>query len=261
MITTSTADYLEIRTTPRPFSLERSFRPYVEAFVSALRRHHNKAKGILSIDRYKHDLTIARDIISLALEYPDCIVGVDISGVNPPGIRTLQGDDLATCIEIILDSPLGLAIHVGELESEKDQRDNTAVLSAIDRWLMRHPLTTCVGKIRLGHAIFLTEEHTHIIRKHNLPIEICPTCHQYLGCWRNGQKHPVQAVYPEHASPVVLGTDDALNFSTSFTKEKALFIDAFPYNPANGWNYRFRQSLTASMVNKTNSADDKSRDR
>src|SRR5574340_587257 len=75
VITTSTADYLEIRTTPREFSPEGSFRPYVEAFVSALRRHPGKAKGILSIDRYKHDLATARDIITLALEYPDCKIG------------------------------------------------------------------------------------------------------------------------------------------------------------------------------------------
>ncbi len=242
VITKSTADYLEIRTTPREFSSARSFHPYVEAFVSALRRYPDKAKGILSIDRYKHDLTIARDIITLALAYPDCIVGIDISGVDPTGIRTLQGDDLGVCIETILDSPLGLAIHVGELESEKDQRDNTAALTAIDSWLQRHPLTTCVGKIRLGHAIFLAEEHTHIIRKHHLPIEICPTCHRYLGCWRNGQEHPVQAVYPEHTSPVVLGTDNALNFSTSFQHEKALFLNTFPYNLASGWRYRFGQS-------------------
>jgi adenosine deaminase len=242
VITTSTADYLEIRTTPRAFSSEGSFRPYVKAFVSALRRRPGKAKGILSIDRYKHDLTTARDIITLALEYPDCIIGIDISGVNPPGIRTLQGDDLGVCIETILDSPLGLAIHVGELESEKDQRDNTAALTAIDRWLQRHPLTTCVGKIRLGHAIFLSEEHANIIRRQRLPIEICPTCHRYLGCWGNGSAHPVQAVYPDHTSPVVLGTDNALNFSTSFQREKELFLDAFPYNPTNGWKYRFGQS-------------------
>ena len=247
VIATSTADYLEIRTTPRKFYSDGSFRPYVEAFVSALRRHSDKARGMLSIDRYKHDLTTARDIIMLALEYPDCIVGIDISGVNPPGIRTLQGDDLAACIEIILDSQLGLAIHVGELESEKDQRDNTAALMTIDSWLQRHPLTTCVGKIRLGHAIFLAEEHKRIIRKHQLPIEICPTCHRHLGCWGNGQEHPVQAVYPEHTSPVVLGTDNALNFSTSFHHEKAIFLNAFPYNIGNGWKYRFGQ-LSANLA-------------
>lgn len=240
VITTSTADYLEIRSTPRKFSSKGTFRPYADAFVSALRRHPGKAKGMLSIDRYKHDLITARDIITLALDYPDYIVGIDISGVNPPGVRRLQGDDLAACIEIILDSPLGLAIHVGELESEKDQRDNTTALMTIDHWLTHHHTATCVGKIRLGHAIFMADEHMHIIRKHHLPIEICPTCHRYLGCWRNGQKHPVQTVYPEHASPVVLGTDNALNFSTNFQREKKLFINALPYDPANGWHYRFR---------------------
>ncbi|MEW6600193.1 MAG: hypothetical protein AB1499_04415 [Nitrospirota bacterium] len=243
VITNSTADYLEIRTTPRNFDSARSFRPYVEAFVSSLRRYPDKARGLLSIDRYKHDLATARKIIALALEYPDCIVGIDISGVNPSGIRVLQGDDLGVCIETILDSPLGLAVHVGEFEGEKDQRDNTSALSAIDRWLKRNSLTACAGKIRLGHAIFLTEEHKQIIRIHNLPIEICPTCHRYLGCWSNGHEHPVRTVYPEHTAPVVLGTDNALNFSTSFQREKTLFTDAFPYNPADGWNYRFGQSL------------------
>ena len=246
IIATSTADYLEIRSTPRQFSSKGTFRPYVEAFASALRRHPEKATGMLSIDRYRHDLSAARDIIALALEHPDCIVGIDISGINPPGARTLRGDDLAACIESVLESPLGLAIHVGELESEKDRRDSTVALTAIDRWLLRHPAVTCAGKIRLGHAIFLTEEHVRIIRRHGLPIEICPTCHRYLGCWRNGREHPVQAVYPERTSPVVLGTDNALNFSTSFQREKELFTDAFPYDPANGWNYRFRQFLGAS---------------
>ena len=52
VITKSTADYLEIRSTPRKFSSVGSLWPYVEAFVSALRRYPDKAKGILSIDRY-----------------------------------------------------------------------------------------------------------------------------------------------------------------------------------------------------------------
>lgn len=240
VITQSTADYLEIRSTPRDFSSRGDLRPYVEAFAAALRRHPGKARGILSIDRYKHDLSSAREILALALAYPDCMVGIDISGVNPPGVRTLQGDDLAACIAMILDSPLGLAVHVGEFDNEKDRRDTTTALKTIDRWLTQHPLISSAGKIRLGHAIFLSGTHVQLIRGHALPIEICPSCHRYLGCWQNGQDHPVGAVYPEPDSPVVLGTDDALNFSTCFQREKQLFADAFPYDPANGWQYRFR---------------------
>jgi adenosine deaminase len=250
-ITTSSADYLEIRTTPRKFSSARSFRAYVEAFVAALRKHSEKAKGILSIDRYKHDITVAREIIALALEYPDCIVGIDISGVNPKGVRTLQGENLKFCVETILDSSLGLAIHIGEFECEKDQRDSTSALRAIDQWLQQNPQATCAGKIRLGHAIFLGEEHKEIIRKHHLPIEICPTCHRYLGCWKNGRKHPVGVVYPEETSPVVLGTDNVLNFSTSFQREKEFFMKEFPYDLVKAWNYRFDQShyeLTSANI-------------
>ena len=71
VIRTTTADYLEIRSTPRPFSAGQSFHPYVEAFVSVLRRFPEKVRGILSIDRYQHDLRTAKEIISLAREFPD----------------------------------------------------------------------------------------------------------------------------------------------------------------------------------------------
>lgn len=54
----STADYLEIRTTPRNFSSTISLRHYVEAFVSGLQKYPEKAKGLLSIDRYKHDIAM-----------------------------------------------------------------------------------------------------------------------------------------------------------------------------------------------------------
>lgn len=46
----------------------------------------------------------------------------------------------------------------------------------------------------------------------------------------------------QHTSPVVLGTDNALNFSTNFQREKEFFFEAFSYNLANGWNCRFGQS-------------------
>lgn len=247
-IATSSADYIEIRTTPRKFSSPGSFRPYVKAFVATLRKYPEKARGLLSIDRYKHDSAVAQEIISLALEYPDCIVGIDISGVNPEGVRTLQGDDLTSCIETILDRPLGLAIHVGELDCGKDRRDSTTALQTIDRWLRQNPHAASAGKIRLGHGIFLEEEHKNIIRKYRLPIEICPACHRYLGCWKGGRKHPVEAVYPEKDSPVVLGTDNVLNFSTSFQQEKEFFLKVFPYEPAKAWDYRFGQSCNRTMI-------------
>jgi len=240
VITASTADYLEIRTTPRYFSSTTPLRHSVEAFVAGLQKYPEKAKGLLSINRYRHDIKSAQEIIEIALEYSGHIVGIDISGINPEGIRILQGDDLKLIVETILNNSLGLAIHIGELNVEKDSIDSAIALNAIDQWLEQNQ-TDGFGKIRLGHALFLEESHKRIIRKHQLPIEICPSCHRYLGAWHKGQRHPVQLVYPDKDSPIVIGTDDTLIFSTNFQRELELARKELPYNLENQCNYRFGQ--------------------
>ncbi len=239
VISASTADYMEIRTTPRKLSSITSLYHYVEAFVSGLQKYPEKAKGLLSIDRYKHDINNAQEIIALALEYSDCIVGIDISGFNPTGNRVLHGEDLKSVIETVLNSQLGLAIHIGELNLEKERRDSTLTLNTIDQWIERNKKIECAGIIRLGHALFLEEEHKRIIRKHQLPIEICPSCHRHSGSWSIGHKHPVQEIYTDKESPIVIGTDDTLIFSTSFEHEMELARKELPYNLAKSYTYRF----------------------
>jgi adenosine deaminase len=242
VINTSTADYLEIRTTPRNFSSTLSLRSYVEAFVSGLQTYSERAKGLLSIDRYRHDIKIAKEIIALATEYSDYIVGIDISGFNPTGTRVLQGEDLKSIIETVLNSPLGLALHIGELNCEKEILDSTISLNTIEQWIELNQKIKCSGKIRLGHALFLEEEHKRIIRKHRLPIEICPSCHRHNSSWRKGQKHPVQEIYTDKESPVVIGTDDGLIFSTTFKREMELAQKELPYDFENAYYYRFGQT-------------------
>jgi len=242
VIRTSTADYLEIRTTPRILPSTKSLHPYVESFVSVLHKYPENSKGLLSIDRYKHDIRNAQEIIALAIELSDYIVGIDISGINPTGTRVLQGEDLKSIIETVLNSQLGLAVHIGELNLEKDRLDSTVTLNTIDQWIQQNQKIDCSGKIRLGHALFLDEKHKRIIRKHQLPIEICPSCHRFFGSWKNGQKHPVQSIYPDKESPIVIGTDDTLIFSTNFKREIALARKKLPYNLEKFCNYRFGQS-------------------
>lgn len=239
VIRSSTADYLEIRTTPRSFSPAVTMPHYVEAFASGLRKHPDKARGLLSIDRYRHGPDMAKEIINLAAAYSDCIVGVDISGINPDGIRALQGEQLAVAIEAVLDSDLGLALHIGELNLEKERIDSTIALSSIARWIDRNQIPDCSGKIRLGHALFLDESHKTTVQKHRLPIEVCPSCHLCIGGWKQGRPHPVQDIYPDGDAPVVIGTDDTLIFSTDFKSEMAIARDTLPYHLDNTCHYRF----------------------
>lgn len=239
VIRTSTADYLEIRTTPK--NLSGALGDYANAFVSGLKKYPGKAKGLLSIDRYKHDINSAQEIIELALEHSDHIVGIDISGINPPAARVLTGEHLKSLIETVLNSELGLAIHIGELNLEKDRKDSTIALNSIDEWFEQNHHMECAGKIRLGHALYLKEEHKRIIRKHQLPVEVCPSCHRFIGGWKKGRKHPVQEIYTDEDAPVVIGTDDTLIFSTDFKRELEL-ARKLPYNLQYACKYRFESS-------------------
>lgn len=122
------------------------------------------------------------------------------------------------------------------------QIDSTITLNTIDQWIERNPEAACTGKIRLGHALYLDEDHSAIIRKHQLPVEVCPSCHRYIGTWRKGRKHPVQDIYTDRAAPVVIGTADTLIFSTDFKREMTLAREELPYDLENTCNYRFGQS-------------------
>lgn len=235
----STADYLELRTTPRVFPPIHTKRDYLNAFILGLKHYPHKAKGILSIDRYKHDKKDAKEIIGLALQHPDHIVGVDISGYNPTKKRILRGTDLSEIITMILNTPLGLALHIGELDSEEERQDSTTSLHTIDDWFQQHPSHSSIGKIRLGHALYLEEEHMRIVRKHNLPIEICPSCHRLVGSWPKGKTHPVEKVYTAKDSPVVIGTDDALIFDTDHAQEMKIAQCELPFDTSKSWLYRF----------------------
>ena len=141
-----------------------------------------------------------------------------------------------------MNSELGLAIHIGELNLEKERIDSTITLNSIAQWIERNQKIECSGKIRLGHALYLEEEHKRIIRKHQLPIEVCPSCHRYIGSWSKGRKHPVQEIYTDKESPIVIGTDDTLIFSTDFKREMELAREELPYDLEKACNYRFGQS-------------------
>lgn len=236
----STADYLELRTTPRSFSADQSRSDYISAFISALQNYPAKAKGILSINRYRDSVTTALETVAFAEKHREHIVGVDISGIDLQNERTLRGKDLQRVIETILNSSLGLALHMGELDCQYEREESRDALATITEWLTADPSRTSTGKIRLGHVIYLEKDLRELIRKHSIPIELCPSCHRFIGYWKEGEKHPVERIYPDADSPVVIGTDDAMIFSTSFSREIEIASKELPYRLDNSSLYRFR---------------------
>ena len=222
----SNADHIEIRTTAKPIG-KYTVDNYIKAFIEGLKQANQlhpkkKVRGLLSIDRSKHSLEDAKAIIDTALKEKQTsgmIVGVDLSG-NFLGKRTLTGNDLYLMLVYALEKDVGIALHVGEVDSEAERNDFDTILKAIQE----HKETRkgkIYGKVRLGHAIYRTSNQDDIIRKLKIPVEICPSCHRKLDWWKQDQPHPILTLY-KHRTRVLSGTDDNLLFECNDEKEQII---------------------------------------
>lgn len=220
----STADILEIRTTAKPIG-RYSTTAYIQAFIAGLKEANllypsKRARGLLSIDRTRHTLEDAKEIVDIALlekQTSGMIVGVDLSG-NFTGPRTLTDENLHHAISYALRKDLGVALHVGEINSEIERHDFDILLKCIDDY-HKEKGGKLYGKVRLGHAIFRTVEQDQIIRSLKIPVEICPSCHEMLNWWKKDQPHPILTLYKKR-SQVIAGTDDNLLFNCDDKSEQ-----------------------------------------
>jgi len=221
----STADVLEIRTTAKPLG-NHSTEEYIAAFVAGLKEAaqlypNKRARGLLSIDRARHNLEEAKGVVNAALaakQEHGMIVGIDLSG-NFVGPRTLTGDALYQAISYALGKDIGVALHVGEIASDIERDDFDILLKAIEDYHQEKG-GKLYGKVRLGHAIYRTPEQDARIAALKIPVEICPSCHAILDWWKKDQPHPILTLYQKR-SQVVAGTDDDLLFDCHAKGEQA----------------------------------------
>jgi adenosine deaminase len=241
VIDNSKATYLEIRTTPKPMQ-NRSWQEYADHFVKGLIKanetHAGKkvARGLLSIDRARHNKEIAKKIIDrVAIEskISRMLVGVDVCG--DPSARILTGNDFAEVLRHALAKDIGVAIHIGELDAEIERKEIDNVLQVIEEWQKKQDNTkrnSLHGKVRLGHAIFLTDDQCAKIRELGVPVEVCSSCHETMKWWDKNGPHPVTKIYPAWDTPahVISGTDDELIFFKNAAEEhkKVLAILGYP---------------------------------
>ncbi|MGQ3889446.1 hypothetical protein ACQUW5_10490 [Legionella sp. CNM-1927-20] len=228
VVASSDANYLEIRTTPKPIGGS-SLLAYIEAFEKGISQanqqfnHHKRAVGLLSLDRTIHTAQDARYFLDyIKSSTTKTLVGLDISG-NPIAARTLTGEELKKTIELVLEAGLNVAIHMGESNSEVEKADTDTILDTLEIWKNKLSIqahNSFYGRIRLGHCIYLTEEQKKRIQRLNIPVEVCPTCHNKLNWHDKNLEHPVKKIYEDVSSqPIVFGTDDAIIFGTSAKSE------------------------------------------
>lgn len=236
----SIAKYMEIRTTPKSMG-DSSWDKYVDAFVKGLKRGNEKYKdkklacGLLSLDRTVHDEKMAYQIIDRVVsEKKDhgLLVGVDISG-NPIAERKLTGDGLANVVRYALNQEIGIAIHIGEADTAIEKQDVDILLEVLMQWCeekQNFSKEFFYGKVRLGHAIFLSEQQKSIIKELQIPIEICPSCHEKMNWWDVSDSHPIKTVYEFWNQPIATGTDDELIFGGDAKKENKRVLELFGYS-------------------------------
>ena len=240
VVINSKAKYLEVRSTPKALG-ESDWEDYVSAFVQGLQDGENKsgkvARGILSIDRCKTTETQAIAIIDKVTAIKKdsgVLVGIDLSG-NPETTRTITRETLEKVLRYAFYKDIGIALHIGESQKPHEQADINIILKVISDWHQKqssadtngkNPLH---GKVRLGHAIYLSDEQKQIIRRLEIPVEVCPSCHKIVNWWQADTKHPIISIYSSWKQAVIPGTDDELIFGACAKTESRTMLTELGY--------------------------------
>jgi adenosine deaminase len=262
VVASSKASYLEIRTTPKGAD-KAARQPYIDTFVSGLQQANTRfagrkmAYGLLSLDRSSCTPEAAHEIIDAVIaekERSGLLVGIDLSG-NYLAPRKLTGRSLALTLKYALSKNIGLALHVGEIDSPEERSEVDLILETLADWQKQQPSdkNPFHGKVRLGHGIFLTPKQIELIREMRLPMEICPACHEKLNWWKTNQPHPITKLYTSWQDPVVPGTDDELFFGEDARTANQRVLDFFAYpkdrktGDAHAHHARFRFSSATPL--------------
>lgn len=201
--------YLELRSTPRSVEGQMTKKEYIEAIIRAIKKckvscPNIVVKSLISVDR-KQGYEAASENIRLAMsyakEYPDIVVGIDLSG-DPT-----KGDAFIELLEDSRKAGLKIAAHCAEVANETDSMD--IINFKPDR--LGH--CTCTHP-NLQGSIALFETLCRL----KIPIELCLTSNVKCKTVPSYADHHFKYFY-KVGHPLCIATDDKGVFNTSLTKE------------------------------------------
>jgi adenosine deaminase len=237
VVEASKASYMEIRTTPKGTD-QPTRQEYINTFVRGLNQANKKfsgskaAFGLLSLDRSSCTPETAYEIVDAVVAEKarsGLLVGIDLGG-NYLAPRKLTGEELAKVLKYALSKDIGLALHVGEINSVEEKNDVDIILKTLADWQKLQPGSNPFqGKVRLGHGIFFTPLQIEMIQNMQLPLEICPACHEKLNWWKPSEPHPVTSIYKTWQDPVIPATDDELFFGQDAKAANQQVLDLLSY--------------------------------
>ncbi|XP_047519254.1 adenosine deaminase-like protein [Pieris napi] len=212
--------YIELRSTPKetPFMTSRQ---YIETVSETLRSNAHlpiKSRLIVSINRnssIKEAEAISELTISCYKQYPDVIVGIELSG--DPNIG--QFEDFVPSLTKARCAGLKITLHCGEVCNPKE----------VLEMLKFRP-------DRIGHGVCIhpnfggTQETWDALCKFQIPVEICLTSNVNTKSTLDYNSHHFKELYNANI-PVIICTDDKGVFSTSLSQEYRICADVFGLQP------------------------------
>ena len=182
----------------------------IDARDRAEKTTHKKLLVRLGLSRTFESETHYRAMASVIREHASALCGLDVLGIlSGPDKEPLQ-PGLVAIIDTLRDVLGDLTIHAGEFEDHR----------SVDRALALSPRGIGHGVRALGSDATL-----QTLRDHGVTLEVCPSSNQLLipevvAELRQSEhgKHPICALH-DHGVFAVLGSDDPVPMSTSFTTE------------------------------------------
>lgn len=195
--------YIELRSTPRHCEEKMTKRQYIEAMIMAIKEQNDiTAKILISVDRRK-SVDEANENVSLALEfhqeYPDIVVGVDLSG----DARVNKLQDFYPVLIKAKEKGLKIAMHFAE---ENNPSEIDFVLSE-----------ATFKPDRLGHCTHVYPFWSKFVEL-QIPTEICLTSNVKCGSVQSYQDHHLKKFH-ESNLPFCICTDDKGVFKCSSSDE------------------------------------------
>jgi len=257
--------YLELRFNPLSYSRE-DLRPedVYKIVKNAILKHRgdiiiniifiaNKPKGVDDLDLKKYKIKMLELVMliekitenqdDLKYDFKPRIVGFDIAGLEEffhknihygfTNIISSTRNDIFS----LFSKKIFITIHSGETDIKENPFKPRLIIPFIDAVIQ-------LGADRLGHALNISEQFFHKIKRKNITIELCPSSNCQISTFlkvpwveyneneknqENLKNYPLEK-YLKHNLIVTVNTDDPGISKTNWTKE--LFLaSALSNNP------------------------------
>ena len=161
------------------------------------------AVGLLATVQRIRSLADAERVIDFVISHRDSFVGVDLADNE----SAYQAEPFAPVFAKAKKAGLGITIHAGESFYPGMVK---AVTNAIE----------VLGAQRIGHGLQIHTDPAamEFVRKHNVPLELCPTSNWLTNAVKDVKEHPFRKLM-EAGVPVTINTDDPGVFGIDLLNE------------------------------------------